>query len=281
MQTINKDLNMLEQLREQKKLLRSIRLRKEELKALEGRRKALEALKRVATDRIELSNVNESAAAEDSLKPDESVFKPFRKPENAAAESESQRESEQKKMMNFFELLMEKRIQKESSAMHKDEVVPLSAKKATTTPQSAIAHQPLLRKTFKHSNSNELNTSAREDSLVLFKKNKSDNTDLMQASFSSLSANLEPTSQIEKSKQTVRHYEEMIKKNSVGSGSVKFEKEFDGLLKSMANEPISEQPIKTKQAKFEQEVGEFVDKEKKQELKAKMADLAESEKKLS
>lgn len=47
---INTDIDTLEQLREQKKLLRSIRLRKEELKALEGRRKALEALKKIAID---------------------------------------------------------------------------------------------------------------------------------------------------------------------------------------------------------------------------------------
>lgn len=49
-QEINSDIDTLEQLREQKKLLRSIRLRKEELKALEGRRKALEALKKIALD---------------------------------------------------------------------------------------------------------------------------------------------------------------------------------------------------------------------------------------
>jgi hypothetical protein len=49
--TIGKDLNMLEQLKEQKKLLRSIRMRKEELKALEGRRKALEALQKVAVEK--------------------------------------------------------------------------------------------------------------------------------------------------------------------------------------------------------------------------------------
>lgn len=43
---LNGDLETLEQLKEQKKLLRSIQLRKEELKALEGRRKALDALKK-------------------------------------------------------------------------------------------------------------------------------------------------------------------------------------------------------------------------------------------
>jgi hypothetical protein len=260
--TLSKDLNMLEQLREQKRLLRSIRLRKEELKALEGRRKALEALKKVAAG----SNQNESENEEEEKEASESVFKPFKRAiesESVQTEAKSdQVEEGDEKLMSFFELLMEKKRQRTLKEEEQNE----KQEKKTPQPQ-----QPLLRKTFKHSNSNENNSlrdvDEKQSFLSLFKKSKSDNTESY-----AVPAVIEPASQIEKSKQTVRHYEEMIKKNS--STEKKINEDLNGLIRSIGQDHNSA----TESRQNFDNTG--LNDRNKEELKEKLADLAESEKKL-
>jgi hypothetical protein len=314
MLTLDSDLNMLEQLREQKKLLRSIRLRKEELKALEGRRKALEALKKVAgNDGDEVEDDQDDADDDDGDRtknrrklalsvgfPDtnESVFKPFKRAaadENSVAETTPENNNtnhdEDDKLASFFELLLEKKKQRmlkeqDGTGQQLRPEVTLSAKK---TPQS----QPLLRKTFKHSHSSENNTlktkddedesaGERQSFLSLFKKSKSDNS-------ANSVAFIEPASQIEKSKQTVRHFEEMMHGRSKAADSSneataavkKFSEDFNGLLRSIVQGEEGAHESSTRQsAQHNTTTTDTPNEEEKQELKEKLADLAESEKKL-
>lgn len=242
---LDSDLQTLEQLKEQKNLLKSIRLRKEELKALEGRRLALEALRKIANEsEVELDRVlvdkNSNFNAVDS-----SIN--F---ENASAGEESSKVAENKlqqvsDLCRFLEMLKDKQAERNSNEINKAE----EENKNSSGPK-----QYLTRKTFKQTE--EMNDSEDESDRSI---NENEITE----------GKIEPSSQIEKSKQTVKHFEELIrnkkKANEISSTNVL--KPISALSSDDSDDGI---------IKKELSVNENIDLE----LSFKMKSLADNEKKL-
>lgn len=222
-------MNALEQLREQKKLLRSIRLRKEELKALEGRRKALEALKKLAVD------------GENQL---DEAFDLLNKSKKETDEiEEANQENEQDKNKNLDEFGKYLQFLKEKEAVR-------SLDEDDNQSQSSLIKNkpvaPLTRKTFKQTG-DLANSHADFMETLISNSNKS---------------SIDTQNQIEKSKQTVREFEDIVRKNISSANHVGI-----GLLQPIANIDSyeNENPIV----------------EANNDLESKKAELAENERKLN
>ncbi len=250
------DLATLEQLREQKNLLKSIRLRKEELKALEGRRVALEALKRIANDsEAEIEKAFSGQKQEGSMKGSSSLCgfnevaressrfaKSFQENSDSEDVDDNEKGGEEKKkqvaeLCTFLEMLKEKQIERRRE-------------------EEKQKHQCLVRKTFKPAYVNDSDecdeTTARSGSSSSSSRSSSSVADESERE----SERLEPSSQIEKSKKTVRHFEELIRSKNSSLLRPK-EQELDELKQELS-------------------INERIDGE----LSMKMKSLAENEKKL-
>jgi hypothetical protein len=225
-------LNALEQLREQKKLLRSIRLRKEELKALEGRRKALEALKKLAVD------------GENQL---DEAFDLLNKSKKETDEiEEANQESEQDKNKNLDEFGKYLQFLKEKEAVRSQDEDD-NQSQSSLIKNKPVA--PLTRKTFK--------TFKQTGDLA------NSHADFMETLISnSNKSSIDTQNQIEKSKQTVREFEDIVRKNISSANHVGI-----GLLQPIANIDSyeNEKPIV----------------EGNDDLESKKAELAENERKLN
>ncbi len=259
------DLATLEQLKEQKNLLKSIRLRKEELKALEGRRVALEALKRIANDseaEIEKAfNNQKQKNIQGGLKGSSSLcgfnevaknssrfaksFEEITDSENNATDEndddqDKNKEKQVAELCKFLAMLKEKQAERSREEERQNEA------------NSIKQQQSLVRKTFKQAYVNDSNDSNNASA----RSRSCSSNGSVDGQSDKESDLIEPSSQIEKSKKTVRHFEELIRSKN------------NSLLRPKEQE--------LEELKQELSINERID----EDLIRKMKSLAENEKKL-
>ena len=232
-EAIKNDLAELDELQDQKNLLKSIRMHREELKALNGRRKALEALQKVAIE----SEMKLEEAFDVLGKDSQSKKTPT--PNSAASPAKNSEEykrnkqrlsSELNSFNQYLNMLNEK--QNERSKLETVDTADQVSVVRTSKPGS---HEkaPMIRKTFKHSasDSKSLNNSMSQQLVA------------------------EPSSQIEKSNNTLKTFEALL-----GISQVDNEK---SLLKAVS--PVKSQLVSEEQNKLEKHLSELADREKKLE----------------
>lgn len=137
--------------------------------------------------------------------------------------------------------------------------------------------KPLLRKTFKHSDQENNTLNSKQQAAEISFRNGAMNTNSIETSFSLQTgqSTIEPSSQIEKSKKTANHYEDLIRK-------ILSEKYSENLIKPVSSsdlakiDDLEESPFNG----LENKILPNDEADLNEGLESKLSNLAENEKKL-